>query len=116
MTRLNKPWAATTCIIIALIFTQLPPVAELPLFGYFAVALLLIGGIAWMPTLAKLFFSLLLAFTNRYPRNVLTQLVLARLSNASHQAAIALGGVLASFSLMVAMAIMVASFRVSIEH
>ena len=116
MTRLNKPWAATACIIIALIFTQLPPVSELPLFGYFAVALLLIGGIAWMPTLAKLFFSLLLAFTNRYPRNVLTQLVLARLSNTSHQAAIALGGVLASFSLMVAMAIMVASFRVSIEH
>ncbi len=116
MTRLNKPWAATTCIIIALIFTQLPPVAELPLFGYFAVALLLIGGIAWMPTLAKLFFSLLLRLANRDSRNVLTLLVLARLSNASHQAAIALGGVLASFSLMVAMAIMVASFRVSIEH
>lgn len=116
MAQLNKPWAATICIILALIFTQLPPVAELPLFGYFAVALLLIGGIGWMPTLAKLFFSLLLAFANRYPRNVLTQLVLARLSNASHQAAIALGGVLASFSLMVAMAIMVASFRLSIEH
>lgn len=116
MARLNKPWAATVCIILALIFTQLPPVAELPLFGYFAVALLLIGGIGWMPALAKLFFSLLLRFVNRYPRNVLTLLVLARLSNASHQAAIALGGVLASFSLMVAMAIMVASFRLSIEH
>lgn len=116
MTQLNKPWAATACIILALIFTQLPPIAELPLFGYFAVALLLIGGIAWMPTLAKLFFSLLLKLVNRDSRNVLTLLVLARLSNASHQAAIALGGVLASFSLMVAMAIMVASFRLSIEH
>lgn len=45
-----------------------------------------------MPTLAKLFFSLLLKLVNRDSRNVLTLLVLARLSNASHQAAIALGG------------------------
>ena len=116
LTKLNKPWVASICIILALIFTQLPPIAELPLFGYFAVALLLIGGIGWMPTLATLFFSALLKLASRYPRNILTVLVLARLSNASHQAAIALGGVLASFSLMVAMAIMVASFRVSIEH
>ncbi len=42
-------------------------------------------------------------------------LALARLANAPNQAAIALGGVLASFSLMVAMAIMVSSFRVSVD-
>ncbi len=42
-------------------------------------------------------------------------LTLARLANASGQAGIALGGVLSSFSLMVAMAIMVASFRVSLD-
>ena len=42
-------------------------------------------------------------------------LALARLANAPNQASIALGGVLASFSLMVAMAIMVASFRVSVD-
>jgi putative ABC transport system permease protein len=42
-------------------------------------------------------------------------LALARLANASGQAAIGLGGVLASFSLMVAMAIMVTSFRVSVD-
>ncbi|CUI09375.1 AttF component of AttEFGH ABC transport system / AttG component of AttEFGH ABC transport system [Janthinobacterium sp. CG23_2] len=40
---------------------------------------------------------------------------MARLANASGQAAIALGGVLSSFSLMVAMAIMVSSFRVSLD-
>jgi putative ABC transport system permease protein len=42
-------------------------------------------------------------------------LTLSRLANASSQAGIALGGVLSSFSLMVAMAIMVASFRVSLD-
>jgi putative ABC transport system permease protein len=47
-------------------------------------------------------------------RPILT-LALARLANAPGQASIALGGVLASFSLMVAMGIMVASFRVSVD-
>jgi len=42
-------------------------------------------------------------------------LTLARLANASGQAGIALGGVLSNFSLMVAMAIMVSSFRVSVD-
>jgi len=50
----------------------------------------------------------------RAPSPVLS-LALARLANAPGQASIALGGVLASFSLMVAMGIMVASFRVSVD-
>jgi putative ABC transport system permease protein len=51
----------------------------------------------------------------RAPSPVLA-LALARLANAPGQASIALGGVLASFSLMVAMGIMVASFRVSVDE
>jgi putative ABC transport system permease protein len=47
--------------------------------------------------------------------SILATLSLARLANAPNQAAIALSGVLASFTLMVAMAIMVASFRVSVD-
>ncbi len=47
-------------------------------------------------------------------RAVIT-LALARLANAPGQASIAMGGVLSSFTLIVAMAIMVASFRVSVE-
>ena len=46
---------------------------------------------------------------------VIGMLALARLANAPNQASIALGGVLSSFSLMVAMAIMVSSFRVSVD-
>ncbi|MBC7574709.1 MAG: ABC transporter permease, partial [Herminiimonas sp.] len=46
---------------------------------------------------------------------VVSTLTLARLANAPNQASIALGGVLSSFSLMVAMAIMVSSFRVSVD-
>ncbi|MDQ9171421.1 FtsX-like permease family protein [Oxalobacteraceae bacterium R-40] len=111
LSRLATPWPALACLILGAIFSQLPPVAGLPVFGYLSVALLLIGGIAMMPRLAALFFSML----GKWARGALPTLVVSRLGNAPNQASIALGGVLSSFSLMVAMAIMVASFRVSVD-
>ncbi|MFO7579429.1 MAG: FtsX-like permease family protein [Nitrosomonas halophila] len=113
---LRMPWLAGLCLLLAGVLTQLPPVFELPVFGYLAVVLLLVGGIAALPYLASLSFSTLLRGVDAQGRGVLRTLILARLSNASSLAAIALGGVLASFSLMVAMAIMVASFRVSVDN
>lgn len=108
---LAVPWPALAAIATGAIFTQLPPVAGLPVFGYLSIALLLIGSIALMPRAASLIFSVL---APRW-RGLMGSLALARLANAPNQAAIALGGVLASFSLMVAMAIMVSSFRVSVD-
>ena len=115
MAKFSPPWFAVICLSVALLFTQLPPIFELPVFGYLAIALLLIGGIALMPRLAAWAFSGLLTLLQRYRLSTVLTLVLARLANAPNQAAIALGGILASFSLMVAMAIMVTSFRVSID-
>ncbi|KRB88942.1 FtsX-like permease family protein [Noviherbaspirillum sp. Root189] len=112
LTRLSTPWPALACIAIGAGMTRLPPVYELPVFGYLAIALLLIGGIGLMPRLAAWSFSLLSAAA---PRTLLTSLTVSRLANAPNQASIALGGILSSFSLMVAMAIMVASFRVSVD-
>jgi putative ABC transport system permease protein len=86
-------------------------VAGLPVFGYLSIALLLVGSIALMPRAASLIFS---ALASRWS-GLMGSLALARLANAPNQAAIALGGVLASFSLMVAMAIMVSSFRISVD-
>ncbi|WP_025918043.1 FtsX-like permease family protein [Herminiimonas sp. CN] len=112
LSRLASPWPALVCLALGAIFSQLPPVADLPLFGFLAVALLLIGGIALMPRLAAGVFSVM----NRWQTpNVVLSLTLARLANAPNQASIALGGVLSSFALMVAMAIMVTSFRVSVD-
>lgn len=112
LAKLASPWPALACLALGALFSQLPPVADLPLFGFLAVALLLIGGIALMPRLAAGLFS----FTGRLQTpNVVLSLTLARLANAPNQASIALGGVLSSFALMVAMAIMVASFRVSVD-
>lgn len=108
---LSTPWPALAAVTLGAVFTQLPAVGGLPVFGYLAIVLLLIGSIALMPRTAALLFS---ALASRW-RGTLGALALARLANAPNQAAIALGGVLASFSLMVAMAIMVASFRVSVD-
>jgi putative ABC transport system permease protein len=114
--RLNRVWPALVCLVLAAACAFAPPVFGLPLFGYFAVALLLVGGIGLMPRLAAFAFRLLDRGLRRHQTHspVLT-LTLARLANAPGQASIALGGVLASFSLMVAMGIMVASFRVSVD-
>jgi putative ABC transport system permease protein len=115
LARLASPWPALACLAAGAMLAQLPPVFELSLFGYLAVALLLIGGIALMPRLAALLFGGLLRRLAPVLRGAVTTLALARLANAPNQASIALGGVLSSFSLMVAMAIMVTSFRVSVD-
>ncbi len=108
---LSTPWPSLLAITLGIGFTQLPALDGLPVFGYLAIVLLLVGSIALMPRAAGWLFGWLAL---RW-RGVTGSLALTRLANAPNQAAIALGGVLASFSLMVAMAIMVASFRVSVD-
>jgi putative ABC transport system permease protein len=108
---LSTPWPSLLAIALGIGFTQLPAVGGLPVFGYLAIVLLLVGSIALMPRAAGWLFGWLA----RRWRGVTGSLALTRLANAPNQAAIALGGVLASFSLMVAMAIMVSSFRVSVD-
>ncbi len=113
LAKLGRPWPALACLALGAILTQAPPLFDLPIFGYAAVALLLIGTIALMPRVAAIAFSALFATAGR--AGAVLTLALTRLANAPNQASIALGGVLSSFSLMVAMAIMVASFRVSLD-
>lgn len=113
LARLARPWPALACLLLGAALTRLPPVHGLPIFGYLAVALLLIGGIALMPRFASWVFRAAASLGAR--SGAVGTLALARLANAPNQASIALGGVLSSFALMVAMAIMVASFRVSVD-
>ncbi|MFC5460702.1 FtsX-like permease family protein [Massilia niabensis] len=116
LSRLSRVWPSLACLLLAGAFSLAPPVFELPLFGYVAIALLLVGGIGLMPRLASSTFRLLNRPLLRHPKAPpVLALTLARLANSPGQASIALGGVLASFSLMVAMGIMVASFRISVD-
>ena len=89
----------------------LPAAGGLPLFGYLSIALLLAGGVAAMPLLARL----LLAPLQRLAFAVPAHLASKHLWGAPSQAAIALCGIVASTSLMIAMAVMVSSFRGSVD-
>ncbi|WP_343733055.1 ABC transporter permease [Duganella sp.] len=120
MSRLARAWPSLLLMTLAALLSQAPPVFELPLFGYLSIALLLIGAIGLMPRLAATVFRFAhqrwsAATAGKPGASAVMTLTLSRLANASSQAGIALGGVLSSFSLMVAMAIMVASFRVSLD-
>jgi putative ABC transport system permease protein len=86
------------------------PVHGIPLFGYAAIGCLLVGGILLMPWLSG--FALSRAGAGR---NVAASLALAQLRGAPGQAVVSLAAIVASFSLMAAMAIMVASFRQSVD-
>jgi putative ABC transport system permease protein len=109
--------AAAVLLPLGALAALAPPVAGLPLFGYASIAIILAGGIAATPWLARVLLA-------PWQRRVETQatrfaplyLALKRLWGAPGQAAVALSGVVASTSLMVAMALMVASFRGSVDE
>jgi len=82
------------------------PLAGIPVFGYASIACLLLGGVLLMPRVSRALFDAL-----PLPRRVPMALALAQLRGSPGQATVSLAAIVASFSLMVAMAIMVSSFR-----
>ena len=109
--------AAAVLLPLGALAALAPPVAGLPLFGYASIAIILAGGIAATPWLAR---ALLAPWQKRVEtratRFAALYLAIQRLWGAPGQAAVALSGVVASTSLMVAMALMVASFRGSVDE
>ena len=108
--RLRLAWPGITLMLLGGLCTAAGPVGGIPLFGYIAIGLMLVGTLALMPRVAIAVFGLL-----PRPRAAGARLALAQLQGAPGQAAVSLAAIVASFSLMVAMAIMVASFRVSLD-
>jgi putative ABC transport system permease protein len=90
-----------------------PAMGGIPVFGYLAIALLLAGGVAAMPWLARRLFAPLQRRPTGRPA---FDLAVRRLWGAPSQAGVALCGLVASTSLMIAMAVMVSSFRGSVEE
>ncbi|MDB5904486.1 MAG: h16 [Betaproteobacteria bacterium] len=93
----------------AWVLAQAPPVGDLPIAGYFAVAAILVGAILAMPRFAQ-------AVLSRLPplRYAPATLAAAQLQATPRQVGVSLAAILASFSLMVSMLIMVGSFRDSL--
>ncbi len=92
-------------------FAFLPPVDGLPLFGYAAIAALLLGAVMIVPATT---FALLRALPDS--GRVLLDTAIAQLRDGIGPATASLDAVLVSFALMVAMTTMVHSFRVSFER
>ncbi|OYY90315.1 MAG: ABC transporter permease [Sphingomonas sp. 28-66-16] len=90
----------------------LPPIGALPIGGYLGMALILAGGIAAMPWLAR---TLLRPLARRPSGPVPIDLAIRHLHGAPVQAATALCGIVASTALMIAMAVMVTSFRGAVD-
>jgi putative ABC transport system permease protein len=103
-------WPGLLLLAAGILLSLLPPVGGLPLFGYAAIACLLVGSIALMPRVSRALFDRL-----PMPRSAGLALALAQLRGAPGQAAVSLAAIVASFALMAAMAIMVASFRHSVD-
>ncbi len=108
--RLRTPVPGLVALALGAAATVLPAVDGLPLAGYLAIVLLLIGTLMLLPRLAAAALSLL-----PRPRAPAPRLALAQLSGAPGQLTVSLAAIVAGVSLMVSMAIMVASFRDSLE-
>ena len=108
--RLAPAWPGLALIAAGAALAQLGPVGGLPLFGYAAIGCLLLGSVALMPRVSQLVFDRM-----PLPREPHLALALSQLRAAPGQAAVSLAAIVASFSLMAAMAIMVSSFRESVD-
>jgi putative ABC transport system permease protein len=108
--RIAPLWPALALLAGGAVLAQLPPLNGLPLFGYASIACLLLGAIALVPRAAQRLFELL-----PLPSQPALRLALSQLRAAPGQAAVSLAAIVASFALMTAMAIMVASFRHSVD-
>ncbi len=105
------PWPGLGLLVASIAASTIPPQGGLPVGGYLAVAFLLAGSVLLLPLLASAIARLLPA---RGP--VPARLAAARLGAAPGHAVVAAAGVLTSVALAAAMAIMVASFRDSVDQ
>jgi len=102
--------AAFACFALAGLFCLPGPIAGIPVFGYAAVALILAGAVLTLPGATRIAMRTLAGVTS-----VVGRLAHARLEAAPGQVVVAGAGVVASVALAVSMAIMVSSFRGSVD-
>ncbi len=107
-----RPWWSLGALLLAVAASLIPPIGGLPLAGYLAIALLLAGGILLLPFAAHALSRLFSCFAP----SLAWRLATARLVSAPGYAVVAAAGVLTSVALAVSMAIMVASFRESVDE
>ncbi|HET7203794.1 MAG TPA: FtsX-like permease family protein [Steroidobacteraceae bacterium] len=104
-------WTAAGFFVAGMVALALPPLEGVALPGYVSIACLLLGAVLLTPSLAAWIFTRVL----RPEGAAWRQIAVAQLRGTARRATVSIAAVLVSFSLMVAMAIMVFSFRMSLE-
>lgn len=107
----HSAYSGVALLGLGALLSRVPPVGGLPLFGYAAVAALLFGAVLLVPILTVQALSL--APRTRY---IVLDTAVAQLRENVGVSILSLASIIVSFSLMVAMAIMVYSFRMSFDH
>jgi putative ABC transport system permease protein len=108
----HATWRAGIALLIAgAALAWLPAIGGLPLFGYCAVGALLFGAVLLVPAVTMKGLSLA-----PQTKHIVLDTAVAQLRENVDLSALSLASIIVSFSLMVAMAIMVYSFRLSFDH
>ncbi|MBL8532978.1 MAG: ABC transporter permease [Betaproteobacteria bacterium] len=109
--RMPPVWPGLACWAAATLAVRQGPVGGLPLFGYGAMALMLAGTLLLLPHIVVIVAG---CMPRRMP--VAAMLAVERLKAYPMRAAAGLAAIVAAVGLMVAMAIMVTSFRDSLDR
>jgi putative ABC transport system permease protein len=107
----QSTYAGVALLGVGAALSRLPPMGGLPVFGYAAIAALLLGAILLVPTLTVKALSLA-----PHTHRIVLDTAVAQLRENVGLSTLSLASIIVSFSLMVAMAIMVYSFRMSFDH
>ncbi|TWO73153.1 ABC transporter permease [Caenimonas sedimenti] len=108
----GRPAFGLLAIAAGAALVLLPPIAGIPLGAYVSVGLLLLGGITALPFAVSLLYDRLAPFV---ARRLLPLLAVERARRVRESAAVAVSGVVAALGLAVALTVMVASFRHSVD-
>lgn len=112
----QRAWPGVALLALAAVLVNLPPIAQVPVPAYLAIAVLLVAAILLKPLVAPWLFAPLARWLDRRAgTSAPWWLATTRLAATPRFAAIGAAGIVASFALMVAMATMVASFRDSVD-
>jgi putative ABC transport system permease protein len=103
-------WVAAALLLASLAALALPPIDGIALPGYASIACLLLAAVFLTPALAARVFDRLPLAGPAWQ-----QVAVAQLRGTAQRSTVSIAAVLVSFSLMVAMAIMVYSFRESLD-
>ena len=104
-----RPSYGVACLGLALVALTLPIATTLPIGGYLAIGFILAGILLSLPTIAKSFFAVI-----PKSKHISSHLAAEHLRNAYGHVSMSVAALFVSFSLIVAMGIMVYSFRGSV--